>query len=63
MSSNCDVLKTYRVRVGHWEVRVKAHDSEEAVVVAKRQLGRDLPRLYDIIRSLVASRFQVESAA
>jgi hypothetical protein len=56
-------LKTYRVRVGHWEVHLKAHDADEAIAIARRHLARDLPRLYDIIRSLTAARFQVEAAA
>jgi hypothetical protein len=56
-------LKAYRVRVGHWEVSVKAHDSEEAIAIARRQLSHELPRLYDVIRGLTANRFQVENAA
>jgi hypothetical protein len=63
MNRNDSILKTYRVRVGHWEIRVKAHDSEQAIVIAKRHLSRELPRLYDVIRSLTANRFQVEYAA
>jgi hypothetical protein len=63
MPGNDATLKTYRVRVGHWEVRVNARDSEEAIVIAKRHLSRELPRLYDVIRSLTANRFQVEHAA
>ncbi len=55
----CDV---YRVRVGHWEVVVKAKDSECAIEIARRQMARELPRLYDIIRGLTASRFNVECA-
>ena len=34
----------------------------EAVEIARRQLGRELPRLYDIIRTLTAARFQVDAA-
>jgi hypothetical protein len=56
-------LKTYRIRVGHWEIRVQAHDEVEAIALARRHLGRELPRLYDVIRSLTATRFQVEAAA
>jgi hypothetical protein len=55
-------LKTYRIRVGYWEVRVEAGDVEEAIALARRQMGRELPRLYDIIRSLAPMRFQVEVA-
>ena len=35
----------------------------EAVLLARRQLARELPRLYDVIRGLEESRFQVEHAA
>jgi hypothetical protein len=63
MSTQEQPMKTYRVRVGHWEARVQASNAEEAVEVARRHLGRELPRLYDVIRSLAAARFQVETAA
>jgi hypothetical protein len=63
MNSDVATLKTYRVRVGHWEIRVTARDSDEAIAIAKRHLSRELPRLYDVIRSLTANRFQVEHAA
>ena len=56
-------LKTYRIRVGHWEVCVRAHNAEEAIEVARRHLACELPRLYDVIRNLTAARFQVEAAA
>ena len=35
----------------------------EAVEVARRKLGRELPRLYDLIRELEKTRFRVERAA
>jgi hypothetical protein len=63
MSVNQASLRTYRVRVGHWEIHVRAHDSDEAIAIAKRHLSRELPRLYDVIRNLTANRFQVECAA
>jgi hypothetical protein len=53
----------YRIRVGHWEIRLKARDADEAISLARRQMACELPRLYDIIRSLAAARFQVEAAA
>jgi hypothetical protein len=56
-------LLTYRVRIGHHDLHVKAHDVAEAVEIARRQLGRELPRLYDLIRNLTAAKFQVEAAA
>jgi hypothetical protein len=54
---------TYRVRIGHHDLRVKARDVAEAVEIARRQLGRELPRLYDLIRNLTAAKFQVEAPA
>jgi hypothetical protein len=63
MNEQQRLLKTYRVRVGLWEVRVKAADTGEAIQLARRQLARELPRLYDVIRTLTAMRFQVEAAA
>jgi hypothetical protein len=63
MSNHNELLKSFRVCVGHWEMRVKAHDREEAIVIARRHLSLELPRLYDVIRSLTANRFQVEHAA
>ena len=56
-------LKTYRVRVGHWQLTVKAHDVQEAIEVARRKLSTELPRLYDVIRALTPAQFQIEHAA
>jgi hypothetical protein len=60
---NHELLKTYNIRVGHWEIQLKARDAEEAISLARRAMARELPRLYDIIRALTAARFQVEAAA
>jgi hypothetical protein len=63
MNANHDTLKTFRIRVGHWEIELKAHDAEEAIQLARRAMACELPRLYDVIRALTANRFQVEAAA
>ena len=63
MTTDNRTLVTYRVRVGHHDFRVRARDAAEAVEVARRQLARELPRLYDVIRKLTESQFQVEHAA
>jgi hypothetical protein len=60
MSNSHELLKTFRVRVGHYEVRVRAHNSEQAIQKARREMARELPRLYDLIRTLTTTRFQVE---
>ncbi len=56
-------LKSYRIRVGHWEIRLKARDAAEAIELARRQMARELPRLYDVIQNLTAAHFRVEAAA
>jgi len=63
MNADRKPLNTYRIRVGHYEIHVKAHDSDEAISLARRQMARELPRLYDIIRNLTTTRFQVDPAA
>ena len=63
MSNEIDTLTIFRVRVGHLEIQVRAHDAEDAIAVARRDLGQELPRLYDVIRALTAAKFQVDSAA
>jgi hypothetical protein len=62
MNQEIQNLRIYRIRVGHWEIRLKARDADEAVALARRQMARELPRLYDVIRSLTTNRFQVEAA-
>ena len=63
MTATHSPLGVFLVRVGHWEIRLKARDGEEAVRLARLQMARELPRLYDVIRALAVSRFQVEAAA
>ena len=60
---NHEALKSYRIRVGHWEIELKARDAEEAILLARRAMACELPRLYDVIQALTSSRFQVEAAA
>jgi hypothetical protein len=63
MHTNDLPFKYYHVRVGHWEIRVQAHSVDEAIELARRHLSAELPRLYDVIRAMTATRFQVEAAA
>jgi hypothetical protein len=63
MTTDNRPLLTYRIRIGHHDFQVKARDAAEAVEIARRQLGRELPRLYDLIRNLAATRFQVDATA
>lgn len=63
MNNQKSLLNIYRVRVGHAEVIVKAASSEEAIAFARRQLALEMPLLYDIIRTLDSTRFDVLEAA
>ena len=53
----------YEVCVGHFTVRVEGRSRDEAIVAARRQLCRELPRMWDVIHSLEANRFQVDVAS
>jgi hypothetical protein len=53
----------YRVRVGHFEVLVIAHDEAEAISLTRRQLALELPRFYDLIRALHTEHFELQKAA
>lgn len=50
---------TFQVSVGHWHLEVEAVGTEEAIDAARRQLRRQLPRLWDVIESLPRDRFTV----
>jgi len=63
MTTDNRPLQTYRVRVGHWQTQIRARDEAEALIVARMQLGRELPRLYDVIRDLNAAQIRIEKAA
>ena len=55
--------EVYQVKVGHVEIAVRARCVDEAIAEARRQLARDMPRLYDIIRGLESTKFHVRPAA
>jgi hypothetical protein len=61
MKHEQESLRSFRIRVGHYEVIVQAHNADEALEPARRQMARELPRLYDVIRNLAINRFQVEA--
>ena len=63
MMNNSKILKNYRVSVGHSEVVVQATSSVEAIALARRELSLELPRFYDVIKSLEPERFKVLRAA
>jgi hypothetical protein len=49
----------FEVTVGHSRVTVTGVTREDAIQQARRALCVDMPRLYDVIRGLDVSRFQV----
>ncbi len=51
----------YQVEVGHWSLEVDATSRAAAIAAARKQLCQQLPRLWDVIHSLPASRFAVTS--
>lgn len=64
MMNSIDVtLQRFRVKVGHIEVVVNGTDDAEAIANARRELARDLPRFYDLIRALEPTQFEVIRAA
>ncbi|MGE0535511.1 MAG: hypothetical protein AB7O68_11100 [Pirellulales bacterium] len=54
-------LTRFRVEVGHSQVIVLARDAAEAVREARAALGRDMPRLWDIIHRLDDQQFVVQA--
>ena len=52
-------LLEYEVRVGHMRVTVRGLSREEAISEARRRLSQDMPRMWDVIHGLAASRFEV----
>ena len=51
--------KQFSVKIGHTEVVVDAASAEDAVRNARRQLGQELPRMWDVIYRLDDVHFQV----
>ena len=54
-------LTRFRVEVGHSQVIVLARDAAEAVREARLALGRDMPRLWDVIHQLDDGQFVVQA--
>jgi hypothetical protein len=50
----------YRVRLGHYQVRVSGRDPHEAVQAARRQLCEELPRMWDVIHQTHDDRFVID---
>ena len=63
MVSSATTTHRYRVRVGHIEIVVIAQDEAEAIALTRRHLAQELPRFYDLIRSLEPERFELHKAA
>ncbi len=56
-------LNKYEVRVGHDTVIVEAVDERDAIEKARWQLCLVHPRLWDVIRTMDESRFEIARAA
>jgi hypothetical protein len=52
-------LSEYEVRVGHMRVIVRGGSFDDAISQARRELSRDMPRMWDVIHTLATNRFQV----
>ena len=52
-------LSDYEVRVGHMRVVVQGGSRDDAISQARRELSRELPRMWDVIHALAAHRFEV----
>ena len=63
MQQQENLKSRYRVKVGHTVVIVRGTSVEEAIAKARQRLSEELPLLYDIIRSLDRTRFEVHRAA
>jgi len=50
----------YEVRLGHASVVVVGHSEAEAIRAARLRLSDEMPRLWDLIHRLDASRFHVQ---
>ena len=53
-------LKQYTVAIGHAEVTVTGRDEADAVQQARRKLGVNTPRLWDVIYELDDRLFKVD---
>ena len=49
----------FEVKVGHMCVVVRGTTQDEAISNARMQLCREMPRMWDVIHGLDASRFDV----
>lgn len=58
-SGNTNNLKKFRVDVGHSSVTVECSNEAEAIPQAKRQLSKEVPRMWDLIQGLGDERFRV----
>ncbi len=52
--------RRYRVRLGHLQVVVRARDPSEAIALARKHWGMELPRLWDVIYQKREQEFTVE---
>ena len=49
----------FEVQVGLMRVMVKGVNQQDAIKSARKQLSRDMPRMWDVIHGLADARFEV----
>lgn len=52
--------RQYQVQVGHHRLTIEAESEAEALRIARRRLGSDLPRLWDMIYDMRDTDFDVQ---
>jgi hypothetical protein len=55
--------RNFRVRLGHLQVVVRARDPSDAIALARKHWGMELPRLWDVIYQKREQEFVVEELA
>ncbi|MDA7980285.1 MAG: hypothetical protein MPJ50_16085 [Pirellulales bacterium] len=51
--------RMFHVQVGHHQMTVEAESRAEALSIARRKLGADLPRLWDMIYDMQDTDFDI----
>lgn len=60
MNEHHHTLKTFRVRVGHAQLTVAGRDRTDAIQQARRRLGLDMPRMWDVVYKIDDKEFRVD---
>ncbi len=55
-----DQPTTFRVTIGHAEVRVTCSKSDDVIALARKRLSLEMPRMWDLIYRVEDRDFHVE---